>query len=98
MRASDKFGCLMAAGITAQVAIQVCLNIAVVTALVPNTGIGLPFFSQGGTALFLLLCEVGVMLSVARYTEDRKDIPIPEPEEDEEDPYGDLIRRERETD
>ena len=99
MRSSDKFGALIAAGITSQVAIQVLLNIAVVTAIVPNTGIGLPFFSQGGTALFLLLCEVGVMLSVARYTDEKEEeIPateVNEEEENDEDLYADLIHRER---
>ena len=92
MNAPDKFGSLIAAGITSQVAIQVILNIAVVTALVPNTGIGLPFFSQGGTALFLLLCEVGVLLNVARETA-RAEEEVPE-EETEEDPFDDLITRE----
>lgn len=91
MKASDKFGALIAAGITAQVAIQVILNIAVVTALVPNTGIGLPFFSQGGTALFLLLCEVGVLLNIARES-GREDEP--EEEVEETDPFDDLIHRE----
>lgn len=91
MKASDKFGALIAAGITAQVAIQVILNIAVVTALVPNTGIGLPFFSQGGTALFLLLCEVGVLLNIARES-GREDEP--EEEIEETDPFDDLIHRE----
>ena len=95
MNAPDKFGSLIAAGITSQVAIQVILNIAVVTALVPNTGIGLPFFSQGGTALFLLLCEVGVLLNVARES-GRKEEPV---EEDvESDPFDDLITRDRDWD
>ena len=91
MKAPDKFGALIAAGITSQVAIQVILNIAVVTALVPNTGIGLPFFSQGGTALFLLLCEVGVMLNIARESGREEEI---EEEPEETDPFDDLIRRE----
>ncbi len=64
----DKFGALLASGVMAQIALQVALNIAVVSGTVPNTGIALPFFSQGGTALFILLCELGVVLSVARYT------------------------------
>ncbi|MBQ9959204.1 MAG: cell division protein FtsW [Oscillospiraceae bacterium] len=66
--ARDKFGALLAVGVTSQIGVQTVLNIAVVTATIPNTGISLPFFSQGGTALFLLLCEVGVVLSVARYS------------------------------
>ena len=68
MNSRDKFGALLVSGIMAQIALQVSLNIAVVSGAVPNTGIALPFFSQGGTALFILLCELGVVLSVARYT------------------------------
>lgn len=58
IKAPDSFGSLLATGITSLVAIQVILNIAVVTSSVPNTGIPLPFFSYGGTALFILLCSV----------------------------------------
>ena len=58
MKAPDNFGALLAIGITSLVAIQVILNIAVVTSSMPNTGIPLPFFSYGGTALFILLCSV----------------------------------------
>lgn len=58
IKAPDSFGSLVATGITSLVAIQVILNIAVVTSSVPNTGIPLPFFSYGGTALFILLCSV----------------------------------------
>lgn len=68
MKARDKFGALIAIGVTAQIGLQAMLNIAVVTGTIPNTGISLPFFSQGGTSLFMLLCEVGVMLSVSRYS------------------------------
>lgn len=58
MRAPDMFGSLVAIGITAQVAIQVIINIAVVTSSMPATGMPLPFFSYGGTALFILLCQM----------------------------------------
>ena len=58
MKAPDTFGGLLAVGITSLVAIQVILNIAVVTSSMPNTGIPLPFFSYGGTALFILLSSV----------------------------------------
>ena len=51
---------------TTQIALQVFLNIAVVTNLIPNTGISLPFFSYGGTALAVQLAEVGIVLSVSR--------------------------------
>ncbi len=66
MRAKDKFGSLMALGLTFQVGLQVALNIMVVTNTIPNTGISLPFFSYGGTALLILLAEMGVVLSVSR--------------------------------
>ena len=66
MKAPDMFGSLVAIGITTLVGIQVIINIAVVTSSVPATGMQLPFFSYGGTALFLLLCEVGVLLSISR--------------------------------
>ncbi|MBR3594494.1 MAG: cell division protein FtsW [Clostridia bacterium] len=66
MRAKDKFGSLLALGLTFQVGLQVALNIMVVTNTIPNTGISLPFFSYGGTALIILLAEMGVVLSVSR--------------------------------
>ena len=65
-RAPDKFGALLAVGISAQIGIQVLLNIAVVTNSMPNTGIGLPFFSYGGTSMMMLLGEMGVLFSIAR--------------------------------
>ena len=66
MKAPDMFGSLIAIGIVAQVAIQVIINIAVVTSSMPATGMPLPFFSYGGTALFFLLCEMGVLLNISR--------------------------------
>ncbi|MBQ2755601.1 MAG: putative lipid II flippase FtsW [Oscillospiraceae bacterium] len=66
MRAKDKFGSMLAVGLTMQVGIQTLLNIAVVTNTVPNTGISLPFFSYGGTALLMLLFQMGVVLSISR--------------------------------
>ena len=66
MRSPDMFGSLVAIGITAMVAIQVIINIAVVTSSMPATGMPLPFFSYGGTALFILLCEMGVLLNISR--------------------------------
>lgn len=65
-RCPDRFGALVAAGLTAQVGIQTLLNIAVVTNSVPNTGISLPFFSYGGTSLLMLLGEMGIILSISR--------------------------------
>ena len=68
VRARDRFGSFIALGLTAQLALQVLLNIAVATNSFPNTGIGLPFFSYGGTSLMMLLGQVGVILSVSRQT------------------------------
>ena len=65
-KAKDLFGSLLVIGIMMQIGFQVILNIAVVTDTVPNTGIALPFFSYGGTALVILMCEMGVVLSVSR--------------------------------
>jgi cell division protein FtsW len=66
MRAGDRFGTLLAAGITTQIAVQVILNLGVVTGLFPVTGVSLPFFSYGGTSLLMLMGEVGILLSVSR--------------------------------
>ncbi|MBQ3496769.1 MAG: putative lipid II flippase FtsW [Oscillospiraceae bacterium] len=66
LRARDRFGSLMVVGITTQIALQTFLNIAVVSNLIPNTGISLPFFSYGGTALAIQLAEMGIVLSVSR--------------------------------
>ncbi len=66
MKAPDMFGSLLAVGITALVGIQAIINIAVVTSLVPNTGMPLPFFSYGGTSLVILLCGVGILLNISR--------------------------------
>ncbi len=66
MKAKDKFGSLLGIGLTAQVGLQVILNIAVVTNTIPNTGISLPFFSYGGTSLLMLLAQMGIILSISR--------------------------------
>lgn len=68
MRAPDKFGSMLAVGLTIQVGVQALLNIAVVTNTIPNTGISLPFFSYGGTSLVMLLFQMGIILSVSRYS------------------------------
>lgn len=65
-KAKDKFGMLLATGITVQIGLQALLNIAVVTNSIPNTGISLPFFSYGGTALILQLCEMGIILNISK--------------------------------
>ena len=66
IHARDRFGSLLVVGVTTQIALQTFLNIAVVTNLIPSTGISLPFFSSGGTALAIQLVEIGVVLSVSR--------------------------------
>ena len=68
MKAPDMFGSLIAVGITTLIAVQVIINIAVVTSSMPATGMPLPFFSYGGTSLFILLCEIGVLLNISRAT------------------------------
>lgn len=68
----DKFGSLIVIGIMSRIAIQTILNIAVVTNAIPVTGIGLPFFSYGGTSLIVLLVEVGIVLSVSRFSHINK--------------------------
>lgn len=62
----DKFGTLLAAGITTQIAVQTILNLCVVTGLLPVTGASLPFFSYGGTALLIQLAEMGILLAISR--------------------------------
>jgi len=66
MNANDKFSSLITIGITSLLAIQVFLNVAVVTNLLPATGISLPFFSYGGTALWIQLVQIGIILAVSR--------------------------------
>ena len=66
--APDLYSSLVATGITAHLAIQTILNIAVATSSVPNTGVSLPFFSYGGTAIITLLMEMGVLLNISRYS------------------------------
>lgn len=66
MRTDDMFGSLIAIGITTLVGAQAIINIAVVSATVPTTGMSLPFFSYGGTALLLLLANVGILLNISR--------------------------------
>ncbi|MBQ9746716.1 MAG: putative lipid II flippase FtsW [Clostridia bacterium] len=71
-RAPDSFSALLVTGLVAKVAIQALLNIAVVTTTIPTTGIALPFFSYGGTALIMQLAEMGIVLSVSRYSSQEK--------------------------
>ena len=66
LNAPDKFSSLLVAGIMGLIAVQVIINIAVVTSSIPSTGMPLPFFSYGGSSLVFILAEMGVVLSVSR--------------------------------
>lgn len=71
MHARDRFGALLAAGIMTHIALQVFFNIGVVTNFLPATGISLPFFSYGGTALLMQMFEMGVVLNVSRHSNNQ---------------------------
>ncbi len=71
-KAPDKFCALVVYGLTTKIALQTILNIAVVTNSMPNTGIALPFFSSGGTALMLQIFEMGIILSISRFSYVKK--------------------------
>ena len=71
-KAPDKFSSIVAYGLMTKVALQTILNIAVVTNSVPNTGISLPFFSSGGTSLILQIFEMGIVLSISRYSHQKR--------------------------
>ncbi len=71
LKAPDTFSSLVVIGLISKVALQAILNIAVVTNTIPNTGISLPFFSYGGTALITQLCEMGIVLSISRFSYQR---------------------------
>lgn len=69
MAAPDMFGKLMATGITTLIALQFLINIAVVTASIPVTGMPLPFISYGGSSLTITMCQIGILLNISRYAE-----------------------------
>ena len=71
----DRFGMLVAVGFTLQIALQAFINIAVVSGMVPNTGISLPFFSYGGTALIMQLMQMGIVLNISRTRQIVEDAP-----------------------
>jgi cell division protein FtsW len=72
LHAKDAFSSMVAFGITSQIGIQSLLNMLVVTDLIPNTGISLPFFSYGGSSLVILLMEMGILLAVSRGSTQKK--------------------------
>ncbi len=71
-RAPDLYSSLVVLGIVSHVAIQAFLNIAVVTNVIPNTGISLPFFSYGGSSLVILMAEMGIVLCISKYSKIQK--------------------------
>ena len=72
LRAPDRFSTVLAAGIVTLMAVQTVLNLCVVTNLLPSTGIALPLFSYGGTALAVNLGELGIVLGISRYRNQPK--------------------------
>lgn len=72
LNARDRFSTVLAAGLVTLIAVQTILNLGVVTNLLPSTGIALPFFSYGGTALAVNLGEMGIVLHISRYRNQRK--------------------------
>ena len=72
LRAADRFSTVLAAGLITLIAVQTVLNLCIVTNLLPSTGIALPFFSYGGTALAMNLGEMGIILSISRQRNKRK--------------------------
>ena len=66
LRCEDRFGSLLAGGITSMIGVQAVMNVAVVTGMMPTTGLPLPFFSSGGTSIAVLMCAVGLLLNVSR--------------------------------
>ncbi len=72
LQAKDRFSTVLAAGLVTLIAVQTVLNLGVVTNLLPSTGIALPFFSYGGTALAVNLGEMGIVLGISRYRNERK--------------------------
>ena len=72
INSNDYFSAIVGIGITSQIGIQALLNILVVTDLIPNTGISLPFFSYGGSSLIILMAEMGILLSISRNSKIRR--------------------------
>jgi cell division protein FtsW len=81
----DYFGNLLITGIFAHIAIQVVMNIAVATNIMPNTGVSLPFISYGGSSLMILMAEMGIVFNIGRYAKFAEE----EPDDEEETPEAD---------
>ena len=65
IRCQDRFGSLLAGGITCMIGVQCVLNVAVVIGLMPTTGLPLPFFSAGGTSISILMCAVALLMNIS---------------------------------
>ncbi len=74
LNSRDIFGCMIAFGVSSMIALQVIINIAVVTNAIPSTGMQLPFFSSGGTSLLFMLSAVGLVLNISRYQKKGADV------------------------
>lgn len=73
---ADLFGAMLVVGVMSHIALQVVLNLAVVTNSIPNTGVTLPFISYGGTSMVILLAEMGLVLSVSRGIRFDGEVPM----------------------
>ena len=69
MNCRDKFGALLAAGITCSITVQAFLNMGVVIGILPTTGLPLPFFSAGGTSISITMAAVGILMNISRSSE-----------------------------
>ena len=72
IRCQDRFGSMLAGGITCMIGVQCALNVAVVVGMMPTTGLPLPFFSAGGTSQILQIFEIGIILSISRFSSIKK--------------------------
>jgi cell division protein FtsW len=75
LNARDNFGCLLATGITFLISLQAAINIGVVTSVLPNKGLALPFISSGGSNLLAMLTCIGILFSIARHAPVREKLP-----------------------
>jgi cell division protein FtsW len=98
LRAPDTFGALIAAGITAWLCYQAFINIAVVVALLPVTGITLPFISAGGSSLLISFAAAGVLLSISRETVEKGSQPVADDEATDDDDRTGLRRTDEAAD